>query len=51
MSNKRLPMRKTEEILRLKHVYGLSEREVARSCQVNRSLNLGCFCHTPLLAV
>jgi len=37
MPNKRLPMRKIKEILRLKYVCGLSEREIARSCRVTRS--------------
>ena len=34
MAKRRLPVRKTKEILRLKHVCGLSERAVARSCGV-----------------
>ena len=37
MPNKRLPMRKIKEVLRLKYVCGLSEREIARSCHVTRS--------------
>src|SRR4030042_5479241 len=37
MSNKRLPSRKIKEVLRLKYVCGLSEREIARSCHVTRS--------------
>lgn len=37
MPNKRLPMRKIKEVLRLKYVCGLSEREIAQSCQVTRS--------------
>jgi transposase len=37
MPNKRLPMRKIREILRLRYVCGLSEREIARSCRVTRS--------------
>ena len=37
MPNKRLPMRKIKEILRLKYVCGLSEREIAQSCRVTRS--------------
>ena len=37
MANRRLPVRKIKEILRLKHVCGLSEREIARSCNVARS--------------
>ena len=32
MSQKRLSMRKIEEILRLKYGKGLSHREIARSC-------------------
>jgi len=37
MANRRLPVRKIKEILRLKHVCGLSKREIARSCNVARS--------------
>jgi len=37
MANKRLPMRKIKEVLRLKHVCGLGEREIAHSCQVSRT--------------
>lgn len=37
MANKRLPMRKIKEVLRLKYDCGLSAREIARSCQVSRS--------------
>lgn len=37
MSNRRLSMRKIKEILRLKYDCGISEREIARSCQVSRS--------------
>src|SRR4030042_1631585 len=37
MANRRLPMRKTKEVLRLKYDCGLSAREIARSCQVSRS--------------
>jgi len=37
MANRRLPMRKIKEVLRLKYDCGLSAREIARSCQVSRS--------------
>ena len=37
MANRRLPMRKIKEVLRLKYDCGISEREIARSCQVSRS--------------
>jgi transposase len=37
MPNKRLPMRKIKEVLRLKYVCGLGEREIAQSCQVARA--------------
>jgi len=37
MANRRLPVRKTKEILRLKYACGLSAREIARSCNVARS--------------
>jgi len=37
MTNRRLPMRRIKEILRLKYAYGLSAREIARSCRVSRS--------------
>ena len=37
MANRRLPMRKTKEVLRLKYECGISERGIARSCQVSRS--------------
>jgi len=37
MANRRLPMRKIKEVLRLKHECGLSAREIARSCRVARS--------------
>ncbi|MDD4986821.1 MAG: IS21 family transposase [Dehalococcoidales bacterium] len=37
MSNRRLSVRKIKEILRLKLDCGISEREIARSCQVSRS--------------
>ena len=34
MPNKRLPMRKIKEVLRLKFVCGLSDREISESCKV-----------------
>ena len=37
MPNKRLPMRKIKEVLRLKYNCGLGEREIAQSCQVCRT--------------
>ena len=37
MANRRLPMRKIKEVLRLKYECRISEREIARSCQVSRS--------------
>jgi transposase len=37
MANRRLPVRKVKEVLRLKYDCGLSEREIAHSCQVARS--------------
>jgi len=37
MANRRLPVRKIKEILRLKHACGLSKREIGRSCNVARS--------------
>ncbi len=37
MANRRLPVRKLKEILRLKYACGLSKREIARSCNVARS--------------
>jgi transposase len=37
MANRRLPVRKIKEVLRLKHACGLSKREIARSCNVARS--------------
>jgi len=37
MANRRLPMRKIKEVLRLKYDCGLSAREIARSCNVARS--------------
>ena len=37
MANRRLPMRKIKEVLRLKYGCGLSAREIARSCGIARS--------------
>jgi len=37
MANRRLPVRKIKEVLRLKYACGLSKREIARSCGVSRS--------------
>jgi transposase len=37
MPNRRLSVRKIKEILRLKFDCGISDREIARSCQVSRS--------------
>ncbi len=37
MANRRLPMRKIKEVLRLKFECGLSERQIARSCQISRT--------------
>jgi transposase len=37
MANRRLPLRKVKEVLRLKYDCGLSEREIARICGVARS--------------
>jgi len=37
MANRRLPMRKIKEVLRLKYDCRLSAREIARSCNVARS--------------
>jgi transposase len=37
MANRRLPVRKIKEILRLKYACGLTNREIARSCNVARS--------------
>jgi transposase len=37
MAQKRLSMRKTAEILRLKHEVGLTNRQIARSCGVGRA--------------
>jgi len=36
MAHRRLSMRKTKEILRLKYELGLSNRQIARSCNVSR---------------
>src|SRR4030042_5964175 len=37
MANRRLPMRKTKEVLRLKYECDISERGIAQSCGVSRS--------------
>ncbi len=37
MANKRLPLRKIKEVLRLKYICGLGEREIAQSCRVSRT--------------
>ena len=37
MANRRLPMRKIKEVLRLKYECNLSEREIARSCRISRT--------------
>lgn len=37
MAKRRLPVRKTKEILRLRYACGLSRREIAGSCNVARS--------------
>src|SRR4030042_449695 len=37
MANRRLPMRKIKEILRLKYECRISEREIARSCKISRA--------------
>lgn len=37
MANRRLPMRKLKEILRLHLVVGLSQRQIARSCSVSKT--------------
>jgi hypothetical protein len=37
MANRRLPVRKIKEVLRLKYACGLSKREIAHSCNVARS--------------
>ena len=37
MANRRLPMRKIKEVLRLRFACNLSEREIAGSCQISRT--------------
>jgi DNA-binding transcriptional regulator LsrR (DeoR family) len=37
MTNRRLPVRKIKEILRLKYACRLSRREIARSCGISRN--------------
>ena len=37
MAQRRLSMRKTSEILRLKHEAGLTDRQISRSCSIGRS--------------
>ena len=37
MAQERLSMRKAKEVLRLTHGFGLSQRQVARTCGVARS--------------
>ena len=37
MTQERLSMRKIREVLRLKHEVGLSNRAIARACQVSNS--------------
>jgi DNA-binding transcriptional regulator LsrR (DeoR family) len=37
MANRRIPMRKIKEVLRLRFECNLSEREIARSCQISRT--------------
>ena len=37
MANRRLPTRKIKEVLRLRFECNLSEREIARSCQISRT--------------
>jgi len=37
MANRRLPMRKIKEVLRLRFECNLSEREIARSCRISRT--------------
>ena len=34
MAAKRLSMRKIREVLRLKHEFGLSNRDIAKSCSI-----------------
>jgi DNA-binding NarL/FixJ family response regulator len=36
MAQKRLSMRKIQEILRLKHEAGLSNRAIARACSISK---------------
>lgn len=36
MAKERLPMHRVREVLRLKHVCGLSNRKIARACGVDR---------------
>lgn len=43
MANKRLPMRKIKEVLRLKYSCGLSDRQIALSCVVSRSTVSECL--------
>jgi hypothetical protein len=38
MANRRLPVRKIKEVLRLRFECQLSEREIARSCQISRRM-------------
>jgi transposase len=44
MAHWRLPVRKIKEIIRLKHACGLSEREIAQSCDIARS-TVGDYLH------
>src|SRR5208283_266434 len=37
MANRRLPMRKIKEVLRLRFECNISERDIARSCQISRT--------------
>jgi transposase len=37
MANRRLPLRKIKEVLRLKFECGLSERQIAHSCKISRT--------------
>ena len=37
MANRRFPVRKIKEVLRLEHACGLSKWEVAQSCNIARS--------------
>ena len=43
MANRRLPMRKTQEILRLHFAAGLTRRQIASSCSVSRSTVSECI--------